>query len=168
MKFKTTHRGIRTPIPSLLAVAILLSACTIAPMGTSIPEAAAPADQTPFIVREEPLTPESTSPTVAPPSKTGTTMTYGEMTFILSPAIADGASGSEMPRIDVYPAQDYAELVPAAFESIHRLNNLLGNPSTIPAGQLPGVPFFNSQAVFASNIEKISFQNGSGVRSLTS
>jgi hypothetical protein len=72
------------------------------------------------------------------------------------------------PQISVYPAQAYAELVPPAFESLHRLNNILGNPGrSISADQLPAVPFFNAQQVFASNIQPISFQNGAGVRFLT-
>jgi hypothetical protein len=33
--------------------------------------------------------------------------------------------------------------------------------------QLPSIPFFNAKQVFASNIEIVSFQNGSGVRFLT-
>ena len=32
------------------------------------------------------------------------------------------------PQVSVYPAQAYAELVPPAFESLHRLNNILGIP----------------------------------------
>ena len=72
------------------------------------------------------------------------------------------------PQVYVYPAQAYAELVPPAFESIHRLNNILGIPGvSISADQLPAVPFFNAQQVFASNIQTISFQNGTGVRFLT-
>ncbi|RPJ27152.1 MAG: hypothetical protein EHM33_09050 [Chloroflexi bacterium] len=72
------------------------------------------------------------------------------------------------PQIYVYPAQAYAEMVPAAFESIHRLNNILYGPAaSISNDQLPLVPFFNAQQVFASNIQVIPFQNGSGVRFLT-
>jgi hypothetical protein len=75
---------------------------------------------------------------------------------------------SHQPQIYVYPAQGYAEMVPAAFESIHRLNNILYDTSApISDGQLPIVPFFNAQQVFASNIQVISFQNGRGVRFLT-
>ncbi len=33
------------------------------------------------------------------------------------------------PQVTVYPAQAYAELVPPAFESLHRLNNILGTPN---------------------------------------
>jgi hypothetical protein len=75
---------------------------------------------------------------------------------------------SILPQIYVFPAKDYAELLPAAFESMHRLNNLFaitGEP--IRAEELPGVPFFNAQQVFASNIQVITFQNGRGVRFLT-
>jgi hypothetical protein len=72
------------------------------------------------------------------------------------------------PQIFVYPAQGYAELVPAAFESMHRLNNIIGNPgASISSQQLPAVPFFNTQQVFASNIQIITFQSGRGVRFLT-
>ncbi|MBN1451788.1 MAG: hypothetical protein JW963_12295 [Anaerolineales bacterium] len=72
------------------------------------------------------------------------------------------------PQIYVYPAQAYAEMVPTAFESIHRLNNILSNPGAqIAVEQLPVVPFFNAQPVFAANIKTFSFQNGAGVRFLT-
>lgn len=72
------------------------------------------------------------------------------------------------PQIYVYPAQAYAEMAPAVFESMHRLNNILGSGGApISPEQLPGVPFFNAQQVFASNIQPISFQNGKGVRFLT-
>lgn len=75
---------------------------------------------------------------------------------------------SHQPQIHVYPAQAYAELVPPAFESLHRLDNILGMPEVpISVNQLPAVPFFNAQQVFASNIQAISFQNGTGVRFLT-
>jgi hypothetical protein len=72
------------------------------------------------------------------------------------------------PQILIYPAQEYAEMVPAVFESIHRLNNLLYDPNTpISNDNLPTVPFFNAAPIFASNIEVIPFQNGQGVRFLT-
>ncbi len=72
------------------------------------------------------------------------------------------------PQIYVYPAQAYAEMVPGAFESIRRLDNILQGPAApLNVEQLPTVPFFNAQQVFASNVEKISFQNGGGVRFLT-
>jgi hypothetical protein len=75
---------------------------------------------------------------------------------------------SRQPQIYVYPALDYAELVPAAFESIHRLDNILYGPvAPISADQLPTVPFFNEAQLFASNIQVISFQNGQGVRFVT-
>jgi hypothetical protein len=72
------------------------------------------------------------------------------------------------PQIYVYPAQEYAELVPTAFESMHRLNNILYAPNEIPGiDQLPAIPFFNAQMLFAADIQTISFQNGSGIRFLT-
>ena len=72
------------------------------------------------------------------------------------------------PMIYIYPATDYAVLVPTAFESMHRLRNMIsGVESMSTPDQLPAVPFFNAAQVFASNIEEISFQNGSGIRFLT-
>lgn len=71
------------------------------------------------------------------------------------------------PQVLVYPATDYAILSPAAFESMHRLRNIMSDVVPLSTDQLPGVPFLNAQQLFASNIEKISFQNGSGIRFLT-
>jgi hypothetical protein len=71
------------------------------------------------------------------------------------------------PQIYVYPAMAYVELVPAAFESMHRLRNVMNPVAPITADQLPTVPFFNAAQLFASNVQAISFQNGSGVRFLT-
>lgn len=71
------------------------------------------------------------------------------------------------PQIYVYPAMPYVELSPAAFESMHRLRNVMNPAAPITPDQLPAVPFFNAAQVFASNIERISFQNGSGIRFLT-
>ena len=72
------------------------------------------------------------------------------------------------PQIYVYPALGYAQLVPAAFESMHRLRNVMNGPDTsISVDQLPAVPFFNAAQIFASNVQDISFQNGEGVRFLT-
>ena len=71
------------------------------------------------------------------------------------------------PQIYVYPAIDYAVLVPGAFESMHRLRNIMSAVVPSTPDQLPAVPFFNAAQVFASNIQTVSFQNGSGLRFLT-
>jgi hypothetical protein len=71
------------------------------------------------------------------------------------------------PQIYVYPAVDYATLVPGAFESMHRLQNIISDVVPVTADQLPAVPFFNAAQVFASNIQDISFQNGDGIRFIT-
>jgi hypothetical protein len=72
------------------------------------------------------------------------------------------------PQIFVYPAASYAEMYPAAFESIHRLDNILYDPAGPNLNQpLPAVPFFNAAQVFASNVQVVSFQGGSGVRFIT-
>lgn len=71
------------------------------------------------------------------------------------------------PQIYVYPAIDYAVLVPGAFESMHRLRNVMSAVVPTTPDQLPAVPFFNAAQVFASNVQEIPFQNGSGIRFLT-
>lgn len=72
------------------------------------------------------------------------------------------------PGIYIYAGLDYATMSPAAFEAIHRLDNILYGPGgTINMDQLPAVPFFNAQQAFASQVKVVSFQNGSGVRFLT-
>lgn len=172
------------------------------PAATStVMPAAATLTQLPASPTESPATPVPATATLPPPTAQGVDVEVSQLKMVLSPAIASGASGSQMPRVDgadeptwgktpghlqvklegyalqgrfhepqiyVYPGLDYAQLVPAAFESIHRLDNIL----YVPGGptlndQLPGVPFFNAQQVFASNVQVISFQNGQGVRFLT-
>lgn len=71
------------------------------------------------------------------------------------------------PQIYVYPAMPYVELVPAAFESMHRLRNVMNSTTPVGVERLPAVPFFNAAQIFASNYQTIAFQNGSGVRFLT-
>jgi len=72
------------------------------------------------------------------------------------------------PQILVYPATEYAVMVPGAFESMHRLRNVMYAPSvSTSVDQLPAVPFFNAAPVFVSDLQPISFQNGSGMRFLT-
>jgi hypothetical protein len=92
-------------------------------------------------------------------------LTPGHTVLKLEGYVLQGKSHD--PEIYVYPAQAYAEMLPAAFESIHRLDNILYTPGgPMINDQLPAVPFFNAQQVFASNIQVISFQNGAGVRFL--
>jgi hypothetical protein len=71
------------------------------------------------------------------------------------------------PQVYVYPALAYAQLVPAAFESMHRLRNVMNPGASMSSEQLPAVPFFNAAQIFASHVQAISFQNGSGIRFLT-
>ena len=63
------------------------------------------------------------------------------------------------PQIYVYPAQAYAEMIPAAFESIRRIDNIVYSPGgMIRDDQLPSIPFYNAKQVFASNIEIVQFK----------
>jgi hypothetical protein len=70
------------------------------------------------------------------------------------------------PRIFVYPADEYAQINPNAAEQLDRLKKVL--TGAIPLHEtLPNVPFFNATAQISAQIKMISFQNGSGIRSLT-
>ncbi len=146
--------------------------------------------------------PDLPEPTVPPQPLSGSTITFHQLTVTLPQTVANGASGSEIPRNDsteaaqwqktpghlqvsldgyyalqgktnqpviyVFSALDYAQLVPAAFESIHRLRNYLYDPNNVPAlDQMPGVPFMNAKILFAAQILPLSFQNGTGVRYIT-
>lgn len=170
--------------------------------GTVLPGTPEPATPTPeiFIALTQAV-PGELQPT-QPPADGGTTVTFSPLAVTITKSIADGASGSNLPRVDgndapwwektpghlqvslgdyyalqgklhqpalyIYPAMPYIELAPAAFESIHRLNNYLYDPNNVPAlDQLPGVPFFNAQILFAAHIQPVSFQNGSGIRYIT-
>jgi hypothetical protein len=146
------------------------------------------------------LVPQPTA-IAAQPSFEGIEVSVEPLSIVLSPEVASGVRGLQIPRAEgegvapwevtpghiqlklegyalkdksnepqiyVYPAQAYAELYPPAFESIRRIDNIL----YVPGGptlndQLPTVPFFKAQQVFASNVQVISFQNGQGVRFLT-
>jgi hypothetical protein len=181
----------------LFLILILIALVGCMPTATNSTEI--PASATPIPATEVPT---ATATTLAP-AFSGTEISYGPLTIVVPPEVANGASGIEMPRIDgeevalwqktpghwqinlgdyyilqgksiqpqiyVYPAMAYAELVPGAFESVRRLDNILYSPGgpSLSADQLPTVPFFNAQQVFTSNAQVISFQNGAGVRFLT-
>jgi hypothetical protein len=141
-------------------------------------------------------------PTAQPTVSTGVEVSVGPLSIVLSPELARGARGSQIPRatgqnvapwdvtpghnilklegyplsgkthqpqIYIYPAQAYAEMLPGAFESIRRLDNILYGPNgpSLSADKLPIVPFFNAQQAFTSKSHLISFKNGGGVRFLT-
>jgi hypothetical protein len=145
------------------------------------------------------LVPNATA-TAPQPALEAEEVTVDRLSLALSPEVAGGIRGLQIPRAEgeiawwektpghvqitlegyllqdrfhepqiyVYPALEYAQLVPAAFEGMHRLNNIFYDPAApIPNDQLPPVPFFNASQVFASNIQLLSFQNGRGVRFLT-
>lgn len=172
------------------------------------PDSQAPtAAETPVLVEPPTTTPEIfISLTQAIPATAISTgvqpveVTIDPLTIALSPVLAGGVRGIQVPRADaedlptwgktpghteikleeyilqgkfhepkiyVYPASEYALMVPAAFESMHRLRNVMNASGLGSADELPVVPFFNAAQIFASNFQEISFQNGDGVRFLT-
>jgi hypothetical protein len=75
--------------------------------------------------------------------------------------------GSSTAKIFVYPALEYASAHQGAAESIKRLQAILANPSSATKDNLPTVPFYNAAQMFASQINTIKFQGGTGVRMVT-
>ncbi len=70
--------------------------------------------------------------------------------------------------IDVYPAQEYASMYDGAKISLQRLQAVLAKPSApLTNDNLPQVPYFNAASMFAAQVNRISFKNGSGVRMIT-
>ena len=70
------------------------------------------------------------------------------------------------PGMYVYPADEYAASSTNAAEQINRIAKILGG-GPLMKETLPIVPFFNAGPLIAASIQRISFQNGSGVRTLT-
>jgi hypothetical protein len=89
------------------------------------------------------------------------------MEFKLNDYNLPSGSFSEI-LIDVYPAQDYANVYEGAKISLQRLQALLASPSTpLTNENLPQVPFFNAASMFAAQAKFIQFKDGSGVRMIT-
>lgn len=172
------------PLPTNTMLAVSASPTAIPALPTSAPATSAPAAQpisvTGTAVSFWPLSlvlPAGVASSVRGsqvPRTDGADLPYWDLTpghtvLKLEGYLLQGKS--HQPEIYVYPALAYAEMTSGAFESIHRLDNILYGPNgpltEIGEGQLPTVPFFNAQQSFASNIQVISFQNGGGVRFLT-
>jgi hypothetical protein len=72
------------------------------------------------------------------------------------------------PKLYIYPASDYAALLPGAADNILSLQNILANPGQLLTGDnMPYIPFFNAATVFVAQAQTVQFQNGAGVRMLT-
>jgi hypothetical protein len=71
------------------------------------------------------------------------------------------------PRIEVYPARDYASINAIAAEQIGKLTQLLQERPSAPAGELPFIPLFNAAQVIRARVHYLDFTNGSGVAYLT-
>jgi len=188
----------------LLVVVSLACSLSVNITPTSEPPTAA---ETPVLIEPPTTTPEIfISLTQAMPATVISTtvqpveISVDPLTISLSPALASGVRGIQIPRADdsdlpyreltpghtilqlegytlqgkfmepqiyIFPALEYAQLVPGAFESMHRLRNIMNAGPSVSAEQLPALPFFNAAQVFASNYQSVSFQNVEGVRFVT-
>lgn len=73
------------------------------------------------------------------------------------------------PRILIYPVSSLTSMNEGAGYHVKTLQEILdagGSASDSPQ-DLPGVFFFNAGGVFASNLSRVAFQNGQGMRWLT-
>lgn len=69
------------------------------------------------------------------------------------------------PRLEIYPARDYADVNLEARLQIQALQTLLDNsPELSQEENLPFIPLFNAAQVFHTQEEYLSFQNGRGIR----
>jgi hypothetical protein len=72
------------------------------------------------------------------------------------------------PRLFLYPAEAYAALDEGVANNLAFIKGVCCRVGNTPdPTSLPHIPFFNAGQVFASNIQILPFQNGSGVRFLT-
>lgn len=71
------------------------------------------------------------------------------------------------PKIYVYPLDEYAAMNESVAVKIQSLKDILGNPSQPLPERLPFLPTWNAGEAFHSNVEFVSFQNGSGIRYIT-
>jgi hypothetical protein len=69
------------------------------------------------------------------------------------------------PQVIVYPANEYAQLVPNVADNILRLKEIAaGGP--LSEDNLSQAPFFNAQQLIAAQLKVINLQNGSGYRAV--
>ncbi len=166
------------------------------------------ADTAPTLAPTVPPPTEAEEPTASPtlpppPTETfpGLPVSFGALSLVLPPGLANGLSGQEIPAVEgsdlpyweiapehlqlklegyllqdkfhqpqifVYPAEAFAAVNTGVAENIAFIEGVCCRAQNVPApASLPHVPFFNAGQVFASNIQIIPFQNGSGVRFLT-
>lgn len=190
-------------------IILFFSMCTVMTLACSVTVNLTPVSEAPTAVLTAVLielpttTPEvfiSRTQAIPGTAAQSVDVTVEPLTISLSPALAGGARGIQVPPADgqdiptwgktpghteieleeyllqgkfhepkifVYPASEYALIAPGAFESMHRLRNVMNSSTPVSVSQLPTVPFFNAAQIFASNYQSISFQNGSGIRFLT-
>ncbi len=71
-------------------------------------------------------------------------------------------------RIEIWPAQEYANQNPGAQRGLARLRTLLADPAAeLTNESLPNVPDFNASSVIAAQAKRVHFVGGEGVRSIT-
>lgn len=70
------------------------------------------------------------------------------------------------PRVLVYPAEAFAEMNDVAAQTISEQRDFLAAQAEDPDA-VPFLPIFNAAQFFATDVEYLDFQNGTGVRFLT-
>ncbi len=71
------------------------------------------------------------------------------------------------PEIFVYPLPEYIAIAPDVETYSSKLQAILASQSIDPTDSIPVLPLFNAGPLLQVQIERLDFQNGSGVRFLT-
>jgi hypothetical protein len=88
--------------------------------------------------------------------------TYDEFNFVGYPS----RNSYHLPRLNIYPVDEFAAISPTAKEQIDQLRQLLGDAPGAP-DRIPLLPVFNAAQVFRSQVKYLNFQSGQGVRFVT-
>ena len=191
---KTQSRSTAILLTSLLATALMLSACFPAdPTSTPNPTAAT----TPLAVLESTAT---TAPSATAPAATAVPTPDGSLHLLLDTgSLATGlqtetvaavsasenapywevlpeytratlqgyplSSHSIQPQIFIYPVQDLEKVNEGAGKVVVSLQTLLKSPQEIPT--MPFLPLVNAVQVMHAHIQYLDFKNGQGLRYLT-
>lgn len=167
-------------LTTLLAIALLLSACTPAAETLDPTATSAPAATTAPEATAVPDTPDSLNITLDTGSMAAGFATatiaavpagdvpYWEVLPEHTRLTLQGYPISDhlmMPQIFIYPVKELGEANEGAGQIVTTLQTLLGSPQEITP--MPFMPLFNASQVMHAHVQYVDFKNGQGLRYLT-
>jgi hypothetical protein len=72
-----------------------------------------------------------------------------------------------MPRVTVYPAQEFSAMSEPAAQVVSDLQSVLDAFPAIPEGGIPFLPPFNAAQILRTQVRFMGFEDGGGIRFLT-